>query len=95
MMSPRCSNQFATNTGYIPVTRPGIEALRESGHYKRFPNDAVAISQLDAVRPWPWSKKLFRVQREVMQSRLESAVLNNEHPRAAMKAAVESVAVET
>jgi sn-glycerol 3-phosphate transport system substrate-binding protein len=95
MMSPRCSNQFATNTGYIPVTRPGIQTLQEAGHYKRFPNDAIAIGQLEAVRPWPWSKKLFRVQREVMQSRLEAAVLNNEHPAQAMKAAIQAVAVET
>lgn len=66
---------WATRTGYIPVTRSAIEELRARGHYARHPNDRVTVDQLKVSMPWPWSTSLFRLQREIVQPRLESAVL--------------------
>ena len=53
---------------------------RRAGHYDRSPNDAVALSQLEDAFGWPWSRELFRVQREVVTPRLEAAVLQNLDP---------------
>lgn len=66
---------WATRTGYIPVTRSAIAELRRQGHYQRHPNERVAVDQLSVAEPWPWSTRLFRVQREIIQPRLEQAVL--------------------
>jgi sn-glycerol 3-phosphate transport system substrate-binding protein len=66
---------WATRTGYIPVTRPAIAELTRRGHYQRHPNERVAVDQLSVAEPWPWSTQLFRVQREIIQPRLEQAVL--------------------
>jgi sn-glycerol 3-phosphate transport system substrate-binding protein len=94
MSTPEASNQFATRTGYIPVTRTGIDRLRADGYYETVPNDAVPVRQLDVVRPWPWHERLFRVQREVVQARLESAVLRNEDARATIAAAARALEEE-
>jgi len=67
--------EWATRTGYIPVTAPAIRSLERRGHYDAHPNERVAVDQLRVARPWPWSPRLFRVQREVVQPRLERAVL--------------------
>jgi len=75
MMEPEQANQWATRTGYMPVSRKGLEGLRASGYYAAHPNDAVAVDQLRVATPWPWSPELFRVQREAVQPRLEEAVL--------------------
>ncbi len=75
MMDPEQANQWATRTGYMPVSRRGLEILRASGHYAAHPNDAVAVDQLRVATPWPWSPELFRVQREAVQPRLEEAIL--------------------
>jgi sn-glycerol 3-phosphate transport system substrate-binding protein len=66
---------WATETGYLPVTRGAIAELERSGYYDKHPNDRVALDQLAVALPWPWSTELFRIQREVVQPRLESAVL--------------------
>ena len=66
---------WATSTGYMPVTRPAITKLEAQGYYKKHKNDRVAIDQLDVALPWPWSTELFRIQREIVQPRLEGAVL--------------------
>lgn len=66
---------WATETGYMPVTRGGVEQLERTGYYAKHPNDRVALDQLEVALPWPWSTELFRVQREIVQPRLESAVL--------------------
>ena len=59
----------------MPVTRPAVERLTASGWYERHPNDRVAYDQLAAVQPWPWAPDLFRVERDVVEPRLEEAVL--------------------
>jgi len=79
--------EWATRTGYLPVTHPAIERLRNEGFYARHPNDDVAIVQLDDARPWPWNAELFRVQREVVEPRLEDAVFANRDPEIVMREA--------
>lgn len=66
---------WATSTGYMPTTHPAIKKLEADGYYQKHPNDRVALDQLNVAMPWPWSKTLFRVQREIVQPRLERAVL--------------------
>ena len=78
------SNEFATKTGYIPATKAGIAELEHAGFYASHPNDRVAVEQLDAVQRWPWHRNLFRIQREIVQSRLESAVLGGADARASL-----------
>ncbi|WP_437306802.1 ABC transporter substrate-binding protein [Sorangium sp. So ce388] len=75
MMQPEQANAWATRTGYMPVSRRGLEALTQGGYYAAHPNDRVAVDQLAHAAPWPWSPDLFRVQREAVQPRLEEAVL--------------------
>jgi sn-glycerol 3-phosphate transport system substrate-binding protein len=75
MMEPDQANRWAMRTGYMPVSRPGLERMRAEGYYAAHPNDAVAVEQLRVAMPWPWSTGLFRVQREAVQPRLEEAVL--------------------
>jgi len=66
---------WSTRTGYLPITQPAVERLAASGWYARHPNDRVAYDQLSAVQPWPWAPDLFRVERDVVEPRLEEAVL--------------------
>ncbi|WP_437647193.1 ABC transporter substrate-binding protein [Sorangium sp. So ce362] len=75
MMQPSQANAWATRTGYMPVSRRGLEELTRGGYYAAHPNDRVAVDQLAHAAPWPWSPDLFRVQREAVQPRLEEAVL--------------------
>lgn len=82
MSSADAAASFATRTGYIPVTEDAIASLRARGHYAEHPNDAVAVEQLAAVDPWPWAPGLFRVQRDIMDPRLEDAVLRRLDPHA-------------
>jgi len=71
---------WATKTGYMPVTRAAVARLERDGYYAQHPNDRVALDQLDVALAWPWSTELFRVQREIVQPRLESAVLGGGDP---------------
>ncbi len=81
MMAPAQANAWATRTGYIPVSKRGIELLEESGYYKEHPNDRVAIDQLAFASSWPWARNLFRIEREAVQPRLEEAVLGKRDAR--------------
>lgn len=92
MMAPEQANQWATRTGYMPVSRKGLELLRASGYYAEHPNDAVAVEQLRVAMPWPWSTELFRVQREAVQPRLEEAVLARRDAAAVLEDARRAVA---
>lgn len=84
MHEERQAIEWATRTGYIPVTKSAIRSLERSGYYQQHPNDRVTIDQLRVAMPWPWSPRLFRLQREVVQPLLERAVLGNESARAAL-----------
>jgi sn-glycerol 3-phosphate transport system substrate-binding protein len=75
MHEPAQVIEWSTRTGYIPVTESAVRALRERGYYAEHPNDAVALEQLSVAEPWPWSVDLFRLQREIVQPRLESAIV--------------------
>jgi len=66
---------WSRETGYLPVTTDAARALEAVGFYAQHPNYRVALDQLEVARPWPWSKGLFRVQRELVQPRLEAALL--------------------
>lgn len=76
MHEPAQVIEWATATGYLPVTRSAVRQLEREGYYAAHPNDRVAVDQLQAAQPWPWSEELFRVQREVVQPRLERAVFS-------------------
>jgi sn-glycerol 3-phosphate transport system substrate-binding protein len=80
---------WSTRTGYLPVTRPAVERLVDRGWYVRHPNDRVAYDQLSAVDPWPWVPDLFRIERDVVEPRLEEAVLEGRDARAVMDEARE------
>jgi sn-glycerol 3-phosphate transport system substrate-binding protein len=82
MMAPEQANEWATRTGYMPVSRAGLERLRQTGYYDEHPNDRVAVDQLAFAEPWPWAPELFRIQREAVQPRLEEAVLARRDARA-------------
>lgn len=66
---------WSTRTGYLPVTEEAIARL--DGYYQKHPNDRVAYAQLASADPWPWAPTLFRIQRDVVEPRLEEAVLSN------------------
>ncbi len=95
MASPGPSNEFATKTGYIPVSRGGVRELERSGFYRAHPNDRVALDQLEHVLPWPWDRDLFRIQREIVQPRLEAAILERKSPREALADAVRAIEEDT
>ncbi len=73
---------WSTRTGYMPVTRPAVERLIERGWYGKHPNDRVAYDQLADVDPWPWAPDLFRIERDVVEPRLEDAVLTGKDAHA-------------
>ena len=75
---------WATRTGYLPVTEPAIARLEANGYYASHPNDHVAVRQLADADPWPWAPTLFRIQRDVIEPRLEEAVLTNRDARAVL-----------
>jgi sn-glycerol 3-phosphate transport system substrate-binding protein len=89
MQLERQAIEWATRTGYIPVTKGALRSLERRGHYDAHPNERVAIDQLRAARPWPWSPRLFRVQREIVQPRLERAVLADGSAREMIREGVE------
>jgi sn-glycerol 3-phosphate transport system substrate-binding protein len=75
MMQPDQAVEWATRTGYMPVSKRGRAALEKGGFFEEHPNFRVAIDQLAVAQRWPWSPELFRTQREAVQPRLEAAVL--------------------
>ncbi len=87
MHEPAQTIFWATSTGYMPVTRAAIRKLERDGYYQKHPNDRVAVDQLSVAQPWPWSPELFRIQREIVQPRLEAAVLSGRSAQRLMDAA--------
>jgi sn-glycerol 3-phosphate transport system substrate-binding protein len=83
---------WSTRTGYMPVTRPAVDRLAERGWYARHPNDRVAYDQLTDVAPWPWAPELFRIERDVVEPRLEDAVLTGRDAHEVMVEAREEAA---
>ncbi len=85
---------WSTRTGYMPVTLPAVDRLVADGWYARHPNDRVAYDQLGAVEPWPWAPELFRIDRDIVEPRLEEAVLAGRDAREVMDEAREEAARE-
>jgi sn-glycerol 3-phosphate transport system substrate-binding protein len=75
---------WSTRTGYLPVTRPAVARLTEQQWYAHHPNDRVAYDQLTDATAWPWSPELFRIDRDIVEPRLEDAVLSGRDARALM-----------
>jgi sn-glycerol 3-phosphate transport system substrate-binding protein len=80
---------WSTRTGYMPVTRPAVEMLTESRWYARHPNDRVAYDQLADATPFPWSPELFRIDRDIVEPRLEDAVLTGRNAHEVFREAVD------
>jgi sn-glycerol 3-phosphate transport system substrate-binding protein len=80
---------WSTRTGYMPVTRPAVERLIEEAWYVHHPNDRVAYDQLADVMPLPWSPELFRIDRDVVEPRLEDAVLSGRDAHEVLREAVD------
>jgi sn-glycerol 3-phosphate transport system substrate-binding protein len=87
MHEPEQVIAWSTRTGYIPVTRTAVRSLEQRGYYAAHPNDRVALAQLSVAEPWPWSVDLFRIQREIVQPRLESAVIEQRDASATLSEA--------
>jgi sn-glycerol 3-phosphate transport system substrate-binding protein len=77
MCAPEQAADWATRTGYMPVTEDAVARLEKAGWYTQHPNDRVAYDQLAYAQPLPWAPGLFRVQRDIVQPALEDAVLAN------------------
>ncbi|MCL2448273.1 MAG: ABC transporter substrate-binding protein [Polyangiaceae bacterium] len=81
------ASTWAARTGYLPVTMPAVDHLVTSGFYARHPNHRVAYDQLANVDPWPWAPELFRIERDVVEPRLEDAVLTGRDAREVLEEA--------
>ena len=81
LLEPEPAAFWSRETGYLPVTHAAARQLEQSGFYAAHPNYRVALDQLRVAEPWPWATGLFRLQREVVQPRLEAAVLERRDPR--------------
>jgi sn-glycerol 3-phosphate transport system substrate-binding protein len=77
MCAPEQAADWAARTGYLPVTWGSLGRLEETGFFRAHPNDRVALGELRRVAPWPWAPNLFRMQRDVLEPRLEDAVIEN------------------
>lgn len=75
---------LSTRTGYLPITEPAVQRMRADGFFAAHPNDDVAQAQLASVDPWPWEPNLFRIERDIVDPRLEEAVLLDRDARAVL-----------
>jgi sn-glycerol 3-phosphate transport system substrate-binding protein len=53
---PEVDARWAMETGYLPVTFPGVERMRALGYYRDNPDAWVAYQQLTRTRPTPNSR---------------------------------------
>jgi sn-glycerol 3-phosphate transport system substrate-binding protein len=89
MSAPEQAAAWAMRTGYMPVTRAAAARMEEGGYYARHPNDRVAYDQLADAAPWPWLPELFRIDREIVEPRLEQAVLSGRNAHEVMLEALQ------
>jgi sn-glycerol 3-phosphate transport system substrate-binding protein len=80
MAAPEQAADWAARTGYLPVTKGALRHLEGSGFFRKHPNDRIALGELSHVAPWPWAPDLFRMQRDILEPRLEDAVIENRDP---------------
>ena len=81
---PEQAALLSTKTGYLPITTTAVDRMRAEGFFAKHPNDQVAQEQLASVDPWPWEPNLFRVERDIVDPKLEEAVLLNRDARAVL-----------
>jgi sn-glycerol 3-phosphate transport system substrate-binding protein len=81
---PENAAYLSTRTGYLPITDAAVAKMREEGFFEKHPNDRVAQEQLADVDPWPWEPLLFRIERDIVDPRLEEAVLLDRDARAVL-----------
>jgi sn-glycerol 3-phosphate transport system substrate-binding protein len=93
MSAPEQVSAWSTRTGYMPTTRAGVGLLEANGWYAAHPNDRVAYDQLRDAAPWPWLPELFRVDREIVEPRLEEAVITGRDAHEVMSEAQHDVEV--
>ena len=72
---PENAAYLSTRTGYLPITEAAVAKMRAEGFFAQHPNDEVAQAQLASVDPWAWEPMLFRIERDIVDPRLEEAVL--------------------
>jgi len=75
----------SARTGYLPTTTAAVAKMRADGFFAKHPNDDVAQGQLSHVEPWPWEPMLFRIQRDVVDPKLEESVLLDRDARAILE----------
>ena len=73
--APEQATLLATRTGYLPITEAAVLRMRSEGFFAKHPNDEIAQAQLAHVEPWPWEPRLFRIERDIVDPKLEEAVL--------------------
>jgi sn-glycerol 3-phosphate transport system substrate-binding protein len=78
---------LSTRTGYLPITTTAVDRMRAEGFFAKHPNDDVAQAQLANVEPWAWEPNLFRIERDIVDPRLEEAVLLDRDARAVLDGA--------
>lgn len=81
---PAQAAYLSTRTGYLPITTPAVDRMRAEGFFAKHPNDEVAQAQLANVDPWPWEPLLFRIERDIVDPRLEEAVLLDRDAKAVL-----------
>jgi sn-glycerol 3-phosphate transport system substrate-binding protein len=84
---PEQAAYMSTRTGYLPITEPAVARMRAEGFFAKHPNDEVAQAQLANVDPWPWEPLLFRIERDIVDPRLEEAVLLDRDPAVVLEQA--------
>lgn len=84
---PEQATLLATRTGYLPITEAAVTRMRADGFFTKHPNDAVAQAQLASVEPWPWEPNLFRIERDIVDPKLEEAVLLDRDAREVLEKA--------
>jgi len=89
MTEPAQTAEWARRTGYLPVRTSAIESPEMRRLYAERPAFRVALDQLDAAEPFPWSSALLSISREAVQPALERAVAGDVTARQALAEAAE------
>jgi sn-glycerol 3-phosphate transport system substrate-binding protein len=85
MTEPARTAEWARRTGYLPVRTSAIESPEMQALYAERPAFRVALDQLDAAAPFPWSPALLAISREAVQPALERAVAGQATARQAIR----------
>ena len=56
LSSANAQSYWGSNTGYVPVSKAGYDALKSSGFYTQHPDFEVAVKELTNKEPTDWSR---------------------------------------